>query len=116
PYTVPAGTARSTPSTARVSPKVFTRPAVSIARPDVCVLMLRVLPRAGLRMDRPSRSRRLIAHAFGFPGNGPHDGAAWGRGAPWEWRERRHAWGPGGAPGQAAWRGRRARRGAAGQA
>src|SRR5690606_10336311 len=29
----------------------------------------------------PSRSRRLIAHAFGFPGNGPNDGAAWGRGA-----------------------------------
>ncbi|GAA5210035.1 hypothetical protein GCM10023323_36040 [Streptomyces thinghirensis] len=36
---MPAGTARSTPSTARVSPNVFTSPAVSIASPDVCVLI-----------------------------------------------------------------------------
>src|SRR5687767_4541379 len=31
PYTVPAGTVRSTPSTARVSPKTLTRPDVSMA-------------------------------------------------------------------------------------
>src|SRR5687767_10263384 len=32
PYTVPLGTARSTPSTARTSPKALTRPSASIAR------------------------------------------------------------------------------------
>ncbi len=32
PYTVPVGTARSIPSTARVSPNTLTRPDVSIAR------------------------------------------------------------------------------------
>src|SRR4051795_11025470 len=32
PYTVPVGTARSTPQTARVSPNDFARPDASIAR------------------------------------------------------------------------------------
>jgi hypothetical protein len=31
PYTLPTGTRRSMPSTARVSPNVFTNPDVSIA-------------------------------------------------------------------------------------
>ena len=68
---VPAGTARSTPSTARVSPNVFTRPAVSMARPVVCVLMLRGPSGGsfrvfGSRMGRLLRSRKLIADAQDF--------------------------------------------------
>src|SRR5690606_15463957 len=73
-YTVPAGTVRSTPSTARVSPKVLTRPTVSIAGPDDCVLMLRVLPRAWathgqtFTVAQTHRSRTWI---FRRPSRGP---------------------------------------------
>jgi hypothetical protein len=38
PYTEPRRTDRSTPSTARVSPNVFTRPVASIARVEFIVI------------------------------------------------------------------------------
>src|SRR5690348_12887678 len=55
PYTVPEGTARSTPQTARVSPNDFARPDASIAsgeRDSKAVLLVECL--------RPSRVRRPL--------------------------------------------------------
>src|SRR5690606_34830436 len=48
PYTVPPGTVRSTPSTARVEPNVLTSPEVSIAGPaDVGFICCTCLPLRG---------------------------------------------------------------------
>ena len=61
PYTDPVGTARSTPSTARVVPNALTRPDVSTAGVDrnVNVASSRAPPGAGCGAAGVAERRRL---------------------------------------------------------